>query len=341
MKAIVIDKDYGSVSPEELKQVQDAYKSAGIDLELCHFTTEEEIVKGCQDAFAALCTGNPPVTKKVIEALPSLKFIQRFGAGVNSIDLDAAVEAGKIVLYLPGFCAKELADLAVSMILSLIRNTAYYDREIRKGNWPKCQYLLPPDVREMTLGLYGFGAAAKHLCRIFKGGFGTNIISCDPYVSDDIKAQYPYVEFVNFEQMLEQSDIVSIHVNLTPETTHVFNREAFRKMKPGSMIINTSRGPVIDQEALVWALENGEIRYAGLDTLEQEPILQSSPLLKMDNVILNPHSGSYGAGAKKTQLGMVCSLIPAAITSGNIPLRFVANRDVTERNTGYHFISPA
>ena len=134
MKAIVVDKDYGSVSVRELMELQESYKQAGIELEAYHFQTEEEIMEGCRGADAILATGNPPITRKVMEALPELKFIQRFGAGVNSIDLHAAAEMGKIVLNLPGFCAKELADLATAMILGLIRNTAYYDREIRKGN---------------------------------------------------------------------------------------------------------------------------------------------------------------------------------------------------------------
>ena len=187
MKAIVVDKDYGSVSARELMEVQESYKQAGIELEAYHFQTEEEIMEGCRGADAILATGNPPITRKVMEALPELKFIQRFGAGVNSIDLHAAAEMGKIVLNLPGFCAKELADLATAMILGLIRNTAYYDREIRKGKWPKCQYLLPGDVRQMNLGLYGFGAAGRYLHDIFHGGFGTKVIACDPYVTEEVK----------------------------------------------------------------------------------------------------------------------------------------------------------
>ena len=293
MKAIVVDKDYGSVSARELMEVQESYKQAGIELEAYHFQTEEEIMEGCRGADAILATGNPPITRKVMEALPELKFIQRFGAGVNSIDLHAAEEMGKIVLNLPGFCAKELADLATAMILGLIRNTAYYDREIRKGKWPKCQYLLPGDVRQMTLGLYGFGAAGRYLHDIFHGGFGTKVIACDPYVTEEVKRRYPDVEFVEVNRMLKESDIISIHVVLTPETTHVFNEDAFRQMKKTSMIINVSRGPVIDQKALAWALDEGEILYAGLDTVEKEPIDPDDPLLQMDNVILSPHSGSY------------------------------------------------
>lgn len=245
MKAIVVDKDYGSVKQDELDIVCKAYAEAGIEMEACHFTTENEIIENCQSADIILATGNPPMTENVMSKLPKLKYIQRFGAGVNSIDLKSAAKLGKIVLNLPGFCAKELSDVATAMIMGLIRNTAYYDREIRKGNWPKCQYLMPGDVREMTLGFFGFGLAARHLHDIFHGGFGTKTIACDPYVSESIKQDYPDVTFVSFDELLQNSDIISIHVILTPETTHVFNKEAFRKMKNTAMIINTSRGPVI------------------------------------------------------------------------------------------------
>ncbi len=337
MRAICVDKDYGSVSAAELNQVQKAYAKVDIELVLQNYNTEDEIIEGCKGADVILATGNPPITRKVMTALPELKFIQRFGAGVNSIDLDAASDLGKVVLNLPGFCAKELADLATAMIMGLIRNTVYYDREIRKGNWPKCQYLLPGDVRTMTLGLFGFGAAGRSLYDIFHGGFGTTVISCDPYISDEVKRQYPDVEFVSFETLLTRSDIISIHVALTPETKYVFNRDAFRKMKSTAMIINTARGPIINQKDLAWALEKKEIQYAGLDTMEQEPIGTDDPLLKMDNVILSPHSGSYGVGAKKKQLEMVCTLVPDAVAKGTIPAHCVANRAIMQKEDRFMF----
>ena len=338
MKAVVVDKDYGSVTPQELETVRAAFAAKGIELEARHFRTEEEIIEGCRGAEAILCTGNPPVTRKVLEALPSLRFVQRFGIGVNSIDLDAAAELGKIVLNLPGFCAKELADLATAMILGLVRNTVYYDREIRKGNWPKCTYLLPPDLREMTLGLYGFGRAGQQLYRILRGGFGMKVLACDAYLPDAVKAQFPDVVFTDFETLVRESDVVSIHVALTPETYHVFDRDVFRKMKKDALIINTARGPIIDQKALAWALETGEIRGAGLDTVEVEPIEADDPLLKMDNVILSAHCGSYGVGAKKEQIGSVCRLIPQAVSEGTLPRRNVANPKVLERDLGLQWI---
>ena len=329
-KAVVVDKNYGSVTTDELEQVRAAYAAADIELECRHFTTEDEIIEGCRGALAILGTGNPPITRRVMEALPELRYIQRFGIGVNSIDLDAASDMGKIVLNIPGFCAKELADLATAMIMGLIRNTVYYDREIRKGNWPKCTYLLPLDVRELTLGLYGFGAAAQQLYKIFKGGYGCRVLACDPYLPDFVKAQFSDVEFVDFETMIRESDILSIHVGLTSETYHIFNAETFRKMKNNALIINTARGPIIDQKALAEALANGEIRGAGLDTVEVEPIAKDDPLLTMDNVILSAHCGSYGTGAKKTQIATVCRLVPEAVMKGELPRRNVANRAVLE-----------
>ena len=163
------------------------------------------------------------------------------------------------------------------------------------------------------------------------------MISCDPYISDEVKRQYPDVEFVSFETLLTRSDIISIHVALTPETKYVFNRDAFRKMKSTAMIINTARGPIINQKDLAWALEKKEIQYAGLDTMEQEPIGTDDPLLKMDNVILSPHSGSYGVGAKKKQLEMVCTLVPDAVAKGTIPAHCVANRAIMQKEDRFMF----
>ena len=337
MKAVVVDKDYGSVTPEELEVVRKAYAEAGITLEAKHLNTEDEIIEGCRGAQIILGTGNPPITRKVMEALPELKYIQRFGIGVNSIDLHAAAELGKVVLNIPGFCARQLADVAVAFIMGLLRNTVYYDREIRKGNWPKCSYLMPLDIRELTLGLYGFGAAGQHLYEVFHGGYHTRVMACDPYLPDAVKSRFPEVEFVDFDTLITQSDIVSIHVGLTPETKHVFNRETFKRMKNNALIINTARGPIIDQKALAWALENGEIRGAGLDTVEVEPIEKDDPLLRMDNVILSAHCGSYGVGAKKTQISTVCTLVPMAVTQGKLPARNVANKGVLSKNIGLVF----
>ncbi|MFP7334317.1 C-terminal binding protein [Shouchella clausii] len=336
MKAIVVDRDYGSVTPEDLEGLQKRFAEADIDLEIAHFNSEDEIIAGCQDAEAILATGNPPMTEKVLTTLPNLKIIQRFGIGVNSINLPAATKTDTVALYMPGFCVEELAAHAASLILGLTRNTAYYDREIRKGNWPKAKYYAPKSISEITIGLYGFGGSAKPLYEIFRKGFQSRVISCDPFVPESIKDQFD-VEFVDFNTLLKESDVISIHAPLNEETKHIFNKEAFKKIKNDAMIINVARGPLIDEEALIQALKKGEIRFAGLDVFENEPLNVNSPLRKMDNVLLTCHSAFYGEGSKKTQLKWAFELVSQALNEKKIQKRFVANQDISKSNTEFIF----
>ncbi len=136
MRAVVVDRDYNALKTDEFERIKNAYINTGVSFDIAHFPEEYDLIKGCQGYDIAICTGNPPFSKAVIQALPDLKIIHRTGAGVNSIDLDAATRYGKIVINLPGFCYRELADNALGLILGLIRNIGYYDRSIRKGEWP-------------------------------------------------------------------------------------------------------------------------------------------------------------------------------------------------------------
>ncbi|MCF3942659.1 C-terminal binding protein [Oceanobacillus alkalisoli] len=335
-KAIVVDKDYGSVTDKDLDSLRKRFAKDNINLELAHFDTEEKIIAECQDAEAILGTGNPPITEKVLSSLPNLKVIQRFGIGVNSIDLQAATKNNKVALFMPGFCVDELAAHATSLILSLIRNTTYYDRSIRNGKWPKATYFAPKAVPEMTLGLYGFGGSARPLYQIFRKGFGSRVITCDPYIPEAIREQFD-VEFVDFDTMLKESDVISIHAPLNDMTRHIFSHDAFRKMKNDAMIINIARGPLIDEEALIKALTEEEIRFAGLDVFESEPISKDSKLLKMENVILTPHSAFYGEGSKRTQLNWAYELVSQALNERRVQKKYVANGDICNANLEFTF----
>lgn len=334
MKAVVVDKDYGSVSTEKLTNLKEKYAVCGIECQLSHFYSEDEIIEHCQDAECLLCTGNPPITERVIKALPRLKLVQRFGIGVNSVDLDAASQLGVVVMNMPNFCVEELATHAASFILGLSRNTLYYDRHVRKGEWPKAQYFEPRNLAGQTLGLYGFGGSARPLYRILHFGFGTRVIAFDPYISEEAKKEYE-VEFVDFAALLAQSDILSIHAPLTPETEKVFNREAFRAMKQDAMIVNISRGGLIDEPALIEALQQGEIRFAGLDVFEKEPLPQNSPLLSLENVALTCHSAFYGDTAQETQLHLAYELVRKAFINKRINPRYVANKAVLKHITDF------
>jgi len=338
-KAVVVDRDYGSVTIEDLESLKERFKQVNIDLAIQHFTTEEELIAGCLEAEAILATGNPPITEKVLQALPQLALVQRFGIGVNSIDLKAATESKTVALNMPGFCVNELAAHATSLILGLYRNTAYYDRHIRSGNdWPKATYYAPKSIPEMTLGLYGFGGSAKPLYEIFNKGFGSKVLAYDPFIPEADKANYN-VSFVDFDTLLSSSDVTSLHAPLNEATRHIFNREAFQKMKQDSMIVNIARGPLIDEEALIEALQMGEIRFAGLDVYETEPLKKDSPLLTMDNVLLTPHSAFYGEGSKATQLNWAFELVSQALNKQTIHTRFVANREICTEETPFTYDS--
>ena len=328
-RAVVVDKDYGSVTVQELTELQQKLANAGIELGLFHCTTEDEIIACAGDAEIILCTGNPPVTDKVLCALPELKTVLRFGIGVNSVDLAAATRLGKVILFMPGFCVNELAVHATALALALNRNVAYYDRGIRQGEWPKATYYVPRAPRNLTLGLYGFGASAKELYKIFHFGFGSRVITCDPYIPKELHGQYE-VEFVDFDTLLRESDILSVHAPLTPQTRHIMNMEAFRRMKKDAILINIARGELVDQEALIDALEQGEIRFAGLDVFEKEPLPADSRLLRRDDVILTCHSAFYGEESKKCQLRWAYELTEKALNEKTYLQQHIANRDVID-----------
>jgi D-3-phosphoglycerate dehydrogenase len=319
-KATVVDKDYGSVNVDNLLKIQAEYKKRGIDLTLAHYKNEDEIIEGCRDSDAILATGNPPISRKVLESLPKLKLVQRFGIGVNSVDLKAASDLNKLILFMPGFCIDELATHATAMILSLVRNLGYYDRGIRAGQWPKAQNFVPKSVDALTLGLYGFGGSARSLYEIFRNGFKSKVITCDPYMPESARKKYD-VEFVDFETLLKQSDIISLHAPLNDETKHIFNREAFLKMRKESMIVNIARGELINEKDLIEALANGTIRFAGLDVFEKEPINADNPLLRMDNVILSCHSAFYG-------VGLSIDLVASVLNDRRIERKYIANQAV-------------
>jgi D-3-phosphoglycerate dehydrogenase / 2-oxoglutarate reductase len=337
-KAIVIDKDYGSVSLDHLMHIQSEYAKRGIELVLSHFTTEDEIIKNCKDCDALLGTGNPPVTRKVLEALPKLKVVQRFGIGVNSVDLEAATDTNTIILFMPGFCIDELATHATSLILGLIRNVGFYDRHIRAGEWPKARYFVPKSIDSLTLGLFGFGGSAQVLYEIFKKGFNTRGITYDPYMPDTARKNFD-VDFVSFDTLLETSDIISLHAPLNNKTRHIFNKTAFEKMKPESMIVNIARGGLINEEDLVEALRNNTIRFAGLDVFEQEPVDPANPLLKMDNVAVTCHSAFYGEKAQKIQISLAIDLVDSLLNHKKVESRYVANTAVMKKVAGIQFVS--
>lgn len=336
-KGYIVDSEYGSVAPHKITEYVENYRKIGIEVIAKHLTTDDAIVNECYDADVLMCTGNPPITRKVMEGIPNLKVVQRFGIGVNSVDLEAAKEYGVLALNLAGFCVEELAIHATALILDLIRNVGYNDRGVRNGVWRKAAGYLPPSPGNMTLGLYGFGGSARILYEIFNKGMGTRVITCDPYLKpDDIKDMD--VTLVSFDELLEKSDILSVHVPLNEDTHHILNYEAFCKMKSTAMIVNVARGPIINQDDLIRALKEGEIRYAGLDVYEEEPLPKDSPLCTMDNVVLTCHTAFWGEKAQQNVDTMIFDQMESILKENKISARCVANKGVVSKIENFKIV---
>jgi D-3-phosphoglycerate dehydrogenase len=182
----------------------------------------------------------------------------------------------------------------------------------------------------MTLGLFGFGASGKLLYQIFKQGLGSKVIVCDPFIDKSIEKSMD-VTVVSFGELLKNSDIISIHAPLTPETKHIFDYKAFEQMKNTSMIVNVSRGGLINQQDLEKALTDGEIRYAGLDVFEKEPLSLNSSLIDNENVALTCHSAFYGEHAQKNQIQLAIQLVDLVLNKKNVKKKYVANKDILNK----------
>ena len=332
-KAILIDSNYGSIALERQKYLVEQMKECGIDLTLYSFRDEDDIISAAADSEMMICTGNPPVTRKVMENLPKLKCVLRTGVGVNSVDIDAATELNKVVLFMPGFCAKELAEHATALVMALNRNLRYYDSRIRNGEWPKAGYYQPKSMKRQVLGLMGFGASAQELYKIFKFGFGCDILVYDPFFPQEHKADFD-VTFVDFDTVVAKADILSLHLPLNKETRHVINESVFKKMKNSATIVNVGRGELIDEAALAAALDAGEIRFAGLDVFEKEPLGGDSPLCKRDDVVLTCHSAFFGEEASANQVKWAFEMTRDFLVDGAVIKRRVANRKVLDTLDG-------
>lgn len=290
-KVIITDYGFPHVDLE-----RDIIELAGSALEtiqpICK--TEDDIIRTCGHADVLLVQW-APVTRRVLEALPNVRCIVRYGVGVNNFDLDAARDLGVVAANVPDFCVDEVADHALAMILPLCRRIPQDYRRILEGGWGVNPFRPIFALSELTLGLVSFGKIARNLARK-AAALGFTLIAHDPYVEDSVFAEYK-VTPVSFEALIERADVISLHCPLIPATTHLMNAEAFSRMKPGAILINTSRGPVVHEAALTEALKSGRLGGAGLDVFEEEPLPAESPLRTFPNVILTSHAASVSEKA--------------------------------------------
>jgi lactate dehydrogenase-like 2-hydroxyacid dehydrogenase len=263
---------------------------------------------GLQDALrsadAVLCTVTDKITAEVLSVEPlRARMLANFGVGYNHIDTGAAKSRGLAVSNTPEVLTEATADIAMTLLLMVSRRTGEGERHVRSGTWTgwRPTHMLGTHVSGKTLGLVGMGRIARAVSRRAHHGFGMRVIFHDPFPPSAPEAAALGAEpRQTLEQVLEESDFVSLHCPATPDTRHLMNRERFARMRRSAFLINTARGDIVDEAALVEALADGTIAGAGLDVYEREPAV-SPELLKMENVVLLPHLGS---ATQETRIAM-------------------------------------
>ncbi|NJE43265.1 hydroxyacid dehydrogenase [Thermococcus sp. GR6] len=264
-------------------------KNAGFEVVCEEYPDEDKLIELAKDVEAIIVRSKPKVTRKVIEAAPKLKVIGRAGVGLDNIDLEAAKERGIKVVNSPAASSRSVAELVVALMFAVARKIAFADRKMREGVWAKKQ-CMGIELEGKTIGIVGFGRIGYNVAKLAKA-LGMNVLLYDPY-PDEERAKEVGGKFVSLEELLKESDVVTLHVPLIDATYHMINEERLKLMKPTAILINAARGAVIDTEALVKALEEGWIAGAGLDVFEEEPLPEGHPLTKFDNVVLTPHIGA-------------------------------------------------
>lgn len=228
-----------------------------------------------------------------MDRAPRLKVISRIGVGYDNIDVRAATERGIMVCYTPHGPTLSTAEHAVALIFAAAKTVAFADRDMRAGRWHSQFITLKGmELRDRTLGLVGLGRIASHVAQIMQA-VGMHVAAYDPMLTPERAAQMGIRRIDRLEDLLAESDIVSLHAPSTPETRHLINAQRLAAMKPGSILINTARGALVDELALAEALRSGHLSAAGLDVFEREPIDSDNPLLKLENVVLTDHIASH------------------------------------------------
>jgi D-3-phosphoglycerate dehydrogenase len=302
---------------------REVIEAAGGELRLSRARDEDELIRNLQDADAVLVSA-APITRRVIEHLPRLKLLIRYGVGLDTLDIPAATDHGVVVAHFPDFCQPEVANHALMLLLAAAKHLVPLDRAVRDGRWRPGPLAPMQHITDQTLGLVAFGNIARAVAQRARA-FGLRLIAYDPYVPDAVFATHGAERIATLDALLEQSDFVSLHTPLTTETRHMIGAPQLARMKRSALLVNTSRGPVIDEEALVAALHDGQIAGAALDVFEREPLAAASPLASMDNVVMTPHSASYSDRAferMKRRVGEACVDV---LVKGRWP-EFVPNR---------------
>jgi len=284
LRFLVTDHDFPDVSLE-----RDLIERAGHELTAAQCRTEDDVIaaaRGCAGALVQYA----PMNEKVFAALPGLRIVSRMGAGFDTVNTADAKARGVWVANSPDYGVGEVAAHALAMALGLVRHVPFFDRDVRAGRWDYNSTGRLRRPSSLALGILGVGRIGKRMARISREIFG-RVLGCDPYIA---AGDFPEgVERVTRDELLARSDVLSLHVPLNEETRHIVDAAALAKMKPGSFLVNTSRGAVAHVPSVLAALDGGRLEGAALDVLPKEPPLADDPVLEHPRLILTPHAAFY------------------------------------------------
>jgi D-3-phosphoglycerate dehydrogenase len=277
-----------SVFPN-LDPAREVLSAIDAELQLAAEPKPEPILALAHDADAVLVT-YAKITGDMIRQMSRCRIISRFGIGVDNVDLEAATAAGIVVTKVPDYCIDEVSDHTMALLLSAVRKIPFSNRQVHGGEWRMPAVVPIHRLRDRVLGLVGFGRIPQLVAPKARA-FGLRVVAYDPFVPDEVFDNADVAK-VDFPSLLRISDYVSVHSPLTPETRGLFNADAFRQMKPTAYLVNTARGPIIDEAALAAALDAKQIAGAAVDVMTQEPPV-GSPLVGRDDVLITPHTSFY------------------------------------------------
>lgn len=287
-QVVVTDHSFPSLSIEEA-----LVANRDIELEFADASNESEIIDRASGADAIL-TSHIAVTRAVFEALDDLRVVGRYGIGVDTVDLEAATDHGVQVVNVPTYCEEEVSTHALGLLLSVLRRIPAYDTEIKEGKWDWMRGIPLQRLQGKTVGLVGFGKIARNF-RKKMNGFDVDFIVFDPYLGSEEINQRD-AKKVSFDELVEQADVVSVHAPLTEETEGLIDETVLTQLKDSAIVINTSRGSVVEVDSLHKAIEAGEIYGAGLDVMPNEPP-DAETVSHHHRVVYTPHSGWYSESA--------------------------------------------
>lgn len=302
-----------SVFPN-LDPARQVLATIGAELRMADTPTPEGIVGAAASSDALLVT-YAKITADMIRKMPKCRVISRFGIGVDNVDIDAATASGIVVTKVPDYCIDEVSDHAMALLLAIVRKIPSSSARTHGGRWEMKAVVPIHRLRGSVLGLAGFGRIPQ-LVAPKAQAFGMKVVAYDPFIPADVFSRAG-VEKVELPTLLATSDYISVHTPLTPETRNLFNRDTFGQMKRGAYIVNTARGPIIDEAALAEALDSGQIGGAALDVMTQEPP-PPSPLFGRDNVIVTPHTSFYSEESL-VELQVKAAQEVVAVLSGKPP----------------------